>query len=42
MSQTPTLYEWLGGMPVLAQLTAVFYARVPEDPLLGPAAVTQT
>jgi hemoglobin len=23
-------------MPVLAQLTAVFYARVPEDPLLGP------
>jgi hemoglobin len=23
-------------MPVLARLTAVFYARVPEDPLLGP------
>jgi hemoglobin len=35
-TSTPTLYEWLGGMPVLTQLTAAFYARVPADPLLGP------
>lgn len=36
MSATPTLYEWLGGLPVLEKLTSVFYARVPSDPLLGP------
>jgi hemoglobin len=36
MNSPPTLYEWLGGMPVLEKLTAVFYARVPSDPLLGP------
>ncbi len=36
MNQAPTLYEWLGGMPVLEQLTTVFYARVKVDPLLAP------
>jgi hemoglobin len=36
MSQVPTLYEWLGGMPALERLTAVFYARVPADPVLAP------
>jgi hemoglobin len=36
MNSPPSLYEWLGGMPVLEKLTAVFYARVPSDPLLGP------
>lgn len=36
MSGVPTLYEWLGGMPALEKLTATFYARVPEDPLLAP------
>ena len=33
---TPTLYEWLGGLPVLEKLTTLFYSRVPADPLLGP------
>ena len=33
---TPTLYEWAGGMPALERLTATFYARVLQDPLLGP------
>lgn len=36
MSNVPTLYEWLGGMPALEKLTATFYARVPEDALLAP------
>lgn len=36
MSQPPTLYEWLGGMPALERLTSVFYARVPGDPILAP------
>lgn len=32
----PTLYEWLGGMPVLERLTARFYERVRDDRVLGP------
>lgn len=32
----PSLYEWLGGMPVLEKLTTEFYSRVPADPLIGP------
>ena len=36
MSQPPTLYEWLGGMPALEQLTSLFYSRVPHDPILAP------
>jgi hemoglobin len=36
MTQPPTLYEWLGGMPVLELLTSLFYSRVPADPLLAP------
>jgi hemoglobin len=36
MSQPPTLYEWLGGMPALEQLTSLFYSRVPDDPILAP------
>ena len=32
----PTLYEWAGGMAALERLTARFYGRVPDDPLLGP------
>src|SRR5262245_16247603 len=31
----PTLYEWLGGIEALRRLTARFYERVKEDPLLG-------
>lgn len=36
MKEAPTLYEWLGGMPVLQKLTGLFYSRVPDDPILGP------
>lgn len=33
---TPTLYEWAGGMPAFERLTAIFYGKVPRDPLLAP------
>ena len=33
---TPTLFEWIGGMPVLDRLTVRFYARVSQDPILAP------
>ena len=36
MSNVPTLYEWLGGMPALQRPTSLFYARVPNDPVLAP------
>jgi hemoglobin len=36
MTQPPTLYEWLGGMPALERLTSVFYSRVPDDAILAP------
>lgn len=36
MSDVPSLYEWLGGMPALEKLTATFYGRVPDDPVLAP------
>jgi hemoglobin len=32
----PTLYEWIGGKEVVERLFGVFYARVPNDPLLAP------
>lgn len=32
----PTLYEWLGGMPVLDHLIARFYERVKDDAMLAP------
>ncbi|MBO1334733.1 group II truncated hemoglobin [Streptomyces sp. VRA16 Mangrove soil] len=32
----PTLYEWAGGAEALGRLTAVFYAHVVKDDLLGP------
>jgi hemoglobin len=35
-TEPPSLYEWLGGMPALEKLTAVFYARVPQDAILAP------
>ena len=37
MSQAPapTLYEWLGGLPVLDRLTARFYERVKDDAVLA-------
>ncbi len=36
MSSTPTLLEWMGGMPRLRALTTLFYSRVPQDELLAP------
>ena len=36
MSDVPTLLEWMGGPPALERLLALFYARVPADPLIGP------
>jgi hemoglobin len=33
---TPTLYEWLGGIDALNRLTTRFYEHVNEDPLLAP------
>ena len=32
----PTLYEWLGGGDRLKRLIAVFYEKVPADPILAP------
>jgi hemoglobin len=32
----PTLYEWVGGMPVFEKLTDVFYKKVLSDELLEP------
>ena len=36
MSNVPTLFEWLGGMPALERLTQAFYARVRDDEVLAP------
>jgi hemoglobin len=33
---TPTLFEWIGGMPALDRLTERFYARVAQDRILAP------
>ncbi|KFC67716.1 putative hemoglobin protein [Devosia sp. LC5] len=32
----PTLYDWIGGIEPLRRLTAEFYARIPDDPVLAP------
>jgi hemoglobin len=34
-SETPTLYEWLGGIEALNRLTTRFYEHVRQDELLG-------
>lgn len=34
--EIPTLYDWAGGESALRRLTAVFYDRVREDPVLAP------
>ena len=36
MTETPTLYDWAGGMPALDRLTDVFYRHVHADPVLAP------
>lgn len=33
---TPTLYDWLGGIDALTRLTTRFYEHVKRDPVLGP------
>jgi hemoglobin len=35
-STVPTLFEWVGGLDALTQLTARFYEIVPDDPILAP------
>jgi hemoglobin len=35
MSDTPTLYEWAGGIDAFRRLTDVFYAKVVKDDLLA-------
>ena len=35
-TNTPTLYEWLGGKEALENLTKEFYDKVLKDELLGP------
>lgn len=32
----PTLAEWAGGLEALKRLTGIFYAKVPNDPVLAP------
>ena len=35
--QTPSMFEWAGGLPALVRMTRLFYEKhVPADPLLGP------
>ena len=33
---TPSLYDWIGGIGALERLTAEFYRRVADDPVLSP------
>ena len=33
---TPTLFDWIGGMPTLDRLTTRFYERVKSDAILAP------
>jgi hemoglobin len=35
-TQTPSLYEWAGGIDRIPALFKAFYAKVPADPVLGP------
>jgi hemoglobin len=35
-NQTPSLYEWAGGLPALQRMINAFYDRVEQDDLLSP------
>ena len=35
-NEIPSLAEWAGGQPAFEKLTALFYAKVPQDPILAP------
>jgi hemoglobin len=41
-ARVPTLYEWIGGAEAIERLLAVFYDRVPNDPLLAPVFATMS
>ena len=35
--ETPTIFEWVGGLPALTRMTRIFYEKyVPDDELLAP------
>ena len=35
-NEIPSLAEWAGGQPAFEKLTELFYAKVPDHPILGP------
>jgi hemoglobin len=35
-NEVPSLAEWAGGQPAFEKLTELFYAKVPDHPVLGP------
>ncbi|WP_018691948.1 group II truncated hemoglobin [Algicola sagamiensis] len=35
-NETPTIFEWMGGRPVLRRLLKKFYAKVEVDEMLAP------
>lgn len=40
MQNVPTLYDWIGGIAVLEQLTERFYRKVATDEVIGPIFAT--
>ena len=42
MADVPTLLAWMGGPAALEKLLALFYARVPSDPVLAPVFATMS
>jgi CDGSH-type Zn-finger protein/truncated hemoglobin YjbI len=43
VSESPTVFEWLGGLPALTRMTRIFYEKyIPEDPLLAPVFATMS
>jgi CDGSH-type Zn-finger protein/truncated hemoglobin YjbI len=42
-AQTPTMFEWCGGLPALERMTRLFYEKyVPQDPILAPLFATMS
>jgi CDGSH-type Zn-finger protein/truncated hemoglobin YjbI len=41
--ETPTMFQWCGGLPALTRMTRLFYEKhVPQDPLLAPLFATMS
>jgi CDGSH-type Zn-finger protein/truncated hemoglobin YjbI len=41
--QEPTIFEWVGGLPIFLRMTRLFYEKyVPQDPLLAPLFATMS